>query len=140
MKRFLFSEKDKKRLWDKISLNLAKNQKTNSEQPRVRVVTSRGLCRHKGGQEARVQNVSAAGTTVVLAGSIRGCVGELRAAAGSAFIRLKAGSLRFCEQPGAGESPRAGVHGRRASCRAGLGARCMTLRLFCVWCALPLLL
>ena len=50
VKRFLVSGKYKKRLLDKISLNLAKNQKTNSEQPRVRVVTSRGQSRHKGGQ------------------------------------------------------------------------------------------
>ena len=52
-----------------------------------------------------MQNVSAAGTTVVLPGSICGCVRELRAAAGSAFIRLKAGSLRFCELSGAGGEP-----------------------------------
>ena len=52
-----------------------------------------------------MQNVSAAGITVVLPGSICGCVLELRAAAGSAFIRLKAGSLRFCELSGAGGEP-----------------------------------
>ena len=46
LKRFLFSEKYKKWLWDKISLILTKK----SVQPRVRVVTSRGQSRHKGGQ------------------------------------------------------------------------------------------